>query len=961
MNFPTRNIALILSSTLFAGTALAGNAMWTSEGPFGGSVYRLYVSPTSPSVLYAGSRGGIFRSNDGGVSWTRKEAGLAGSVAYTYALGMDADAPGTLWVVDGFGHFDRSTDGGDNWAQTGYNLSSNDLANDIADVPGGTGTLYIATALNGVLKSSNSGSSFLPVNSGLPANVPINRVAVDPANSLRVIAGVGYANLIDPLHQQSIYVSSDGGTTWNGTLALNDGVNPYYGQVSDVSFGAGTTVYAVVDQQLYRSGDDGATWAATSLPTYTVLSIQADATDANTVLIGGYAGLMRSTDGGDSATALNSGLSFSVGAPVAVNRIVLHPNYPATPQIWLGTVDAGIYFSANSGTTWAVQNDGLAAINIRALAMFHDASTHRMFAGYGDAFTPSPALYRGNNSGPGTPFTSWAPSNTNLGAYQIRSVTIDPTTKSGGIGSARIYATGRSGIGHAGALDARNGGIYRSSDGGNTWSTTDSGLPTSGNPPAPNVGTVRSLVLDPRSCASPPPSGPCASGPLQTVYATSNGRSVAGTAQFRIMKSINGGNSWTTSDSGIPQPFNGSAPDYLDYQIPLVVPIVINPANPQVLFVGTNLTYDPSVVATPTIQNGVYKSIDGGATWTFSSNGLPIRAGTTATAFDVLSLAINPANPNELWCSVIDGAASVNAGGIYHTVDSGANWSDASTGITSADIRALYVDPTNPAIVYAAGGGTAGNPGGVYKTTDSGAHWLSISVGLPADAALALQVDPVDSSVLYAGTNSGVWTITQMVDSDGDGVPDAMENNAPNGGDGNNDGIPDAAESAVGSLATASGGRPDGGTGARTEATPYFTVVASPVTGTCTQTVDVQSVYAAYHGNDVSTYGDNYAYPRQLARFEILDCQKATVTVKFHGANFGNGYSMRFYGPSTPGDPATMGWYDFSARAAKIAADTWQLTLDNGQFGSYRPASANSILFEGGPAYEEGIFRNGFN
>jgi hypothetical protein len=34
--------------------------------------------------------------------------------------------------------------------------------------------------------------------------------------------------------------------------------------------------------------------------------------------------------------------------------------------------------------------------------------------------------------------------------------------------------------------------------------------------------------------------------------------------------------------------------------------------------------------------------------------------------------------------------------------------------------------------------------------------------------------------------------------------------------------------------------------------------------------------------------------------------------------------------------------------------------LDNGQFGSYRPATANGILFEGGPAYEEGIFRDGF-
>jgi len=56
-----------------------------------------------------------------------------------------------------------------------------------------------------------------------------------------------------------------------------------------------------------------------------------------------------------------------------------------------------------------------------------------------------------------------------------------------------------------------------------------------------------------------------------------------------------------------------------------------------------------------------------------------------------------------------------------------------------------------------------------------------------------------------------------------------------------------------------------------------------------------------------------------------------------------------------------VGWYDFSSRATRIAPDTWQLTLDNGQFGSYRPASANALLFEGGPAYHEGIFRNGFN
>lgn len=956
----TRYGLCAVAAALFSGGLFAASGAWTSEGPYGGSVFRLFVNPSSPSVLYAGTTGGIFRSDDAGVSWVRKEAGLADSPAYTYALGMDADTSGTLWVVDGFGHFDRSTDGGDNWAQTGYSLPANDTVTQIADAPGMSGTLYLATNLNGVLVSINDGASFTPSNVGLPSGVPINALAVDPSNAQRLIAGTGSSDLVDPVHQASLYLSIDGGASWSDTLALG-GSSPYYGQVSDISFGAGTTIYAVVDQSLYRSDDDGATWNGPLSDTYYSLSVHADPSNANTVLIGGYDGVTLSTDGGVTGTAYNSGLAVTAGVPAAVQRIVVHPDYPTTPQLWLATVNAGIFFSASGGSSWATRDDGLAAVGIRALAMFHDASTHRMFAGYGDAFTPSPALYRGNNTGPGTPFASWAPSNTNLGAYQIRSITIDPTTRSSGIGNTRIYATGRSGIGYAGALDVRNGGIYRSLDGGNTWATIDAGLPTRGSPPAANVGTVRSLVLDPRSCAVPPPSGSCVSGPLQTLYATTNGRSIAGTYQFRIIKSINGGDSWSSSDSGIPQSFDGTPPDYNDYQQLLVVPIVIDPSNPQVLYAGTTTLYDPNLVSTPTVTSGVFKSTDGGVTWVNSSNGLPLKAGSTDTAYDVLSLAINPSNPLELWCSVVDANIDTAAGGgVYHTTDGGANWVDSSAGLTSVDIRALDVDANDPTVVYAAGGGTAGNPGGIYKSTDSGANWLSISVGLPADAATALQIDPVDSTVLYAGTSSGVWSLTQVLDTDGDGVPDVVEDAAPNGGDGNNDGIPDSQEPNVGSLASASSNQPAGRNVPDT-VNPYFTVSVTPVVGTCAQAVDVQSVYAAYNGNDVSGYGDNYAYPRQLARFEITDCQKATVTLKFHNAAFGSGYSMRFYGPSTPGDPATMGWYDFSSRATQVAPDTWQLTLDNGQFGSYRPATANSILFEGGPAFENGIFKNGFD
>src|SRR6185436_74291 len=157
----------------------AGPSAWTSEGPYGGPVYQLLVNPVVPSVLYASTRGGLFRSSDSGVSWTRKEAGLANTATYSYTLGMDADAPDTLWVSDRFGHVYRSTDGGDNWAKTGYTFASGTPPYHLADVPGSIGKLFAAT-IDGLMVSSDSGASFLPSGNGLPSHVPIAYVAVDP-------------------------------------------------------------------------------------------------------------------------------------------------------------------------------------------------------------------------------------------------------------------------------------------------------------------------------------------------------------------------------------------------------------------------------------------------------------------------------------------------------------------------------------------------------------------------------------------------------------------------------------------------------------------------------------------------------------------------------------------------------------------------------------------------------------
>lgn len=942
--------AWILAGALVACPASAGNGIWTSDGPWGGSIYALHVNPATPSILYASTRGGIFRSDDAGVTWVRKQAGFGGRGNVYAAFAMDAQAPATLWAVDSFGRVNRSTDAGENWAQTGYTVPTG-YAVAVVDAPGSTGRLYVLPAgAPGILVSSDNGTSFSALASGLPTTASINRLAIDPADPLRMIAGTDQGEA-DPLHPATLFLSTDGGATWSGTLTQGIAPDFYHGWVQSIRFGAGNTVYATIANTMYRSDDKGLTWNG-PMAVGEASWVEPDPVIPNTVMAGGRAGVKLSLDGGATTAPRNVGLLVAAGVPATVTTILMHPDYPTTPHLWIGTEDAGIYFSADNAATWNARNDGLAGTNIRALAMFHSASTHRLFAGYGDSSRPSPALFRGNTTAPGAAF-SWAPSNTGLAAYQIRALAIDPTTTGSGIGSTRIFAAGRAGQVSLPA-DARNGGLYRSSDGGNTWSTIDAGLPLHPGFATPFVGTVRALALDPRSCASPPPAGPCVTGPLQTLYATANGvvDGSTGTASFRILKSTNGGNSWTNSDSGLPQPVPTGA-GFNENVIP--VPIVVNPINPQELFVGTFSGGTDG--APPTIASGVFRSTDGGATWSHRSNGLPRVAGSTDTAFDVLSLAINPTNPAEIWCSVIDLVGGTGEGGIYRTVDGGANWANSSTGLLSVDIRAIHVDPATPGVLYASGGGTDANPGNIYKSTDSGASWQSISVGLPADAALALLADPVEPTVLYAGTTSGVWSLTQVADADGDGVPDSVEMSAPNAGDGNGNGIPDHLESHVGSLTSAT----DGSAARPLAPGRYFTVAITSLAGSCTQAVDVQSVYAAYHGADRAADGDRFAYPHQLARFEIRDCDSASVTLKFHGARFGTSDSLRFYGPSTPGDPETIGWHDFSSRAVRIAQDTWRLTLDNGEFGSYRPGTAHSILFEGGPAWKGGLFRDDFD
>ncbi|MBK6725925.1 MAG: hypothetical protein IPG63_01485 [Xanthomonadales bacterium] len=1008
-------------------TATAGNGRWTSNGPDGGMVYEVRFDPNVAGLMYATTGGGFFRSDDGGLTWSRSNDGII-DVTNTPLI-VDAEAPGHLYVFDFGNRLYHSDDYGLSWTPTGFVVPSGQYPWMATDEPGSVGRFYVtlgaassgAPASPLLLRTSDGGASFAVPGTGLP-NLAFFDIEFEPGNASHLIASVEWNSVAT----SGLYRSIDGGATWNPA-------GPAASYALGISFGAGSgatrRVYASIDGFLNRSDDNGATWAETNPGSpFSTEQVLAHPTLADTVYFSDDAignllvdGLQRSTDAGVSATRLTTGLSSNPSytdllnptkaLPVDPFQITASPDFPAAGStMWLTTEGDGLFRSIDGGNSWQPSQVDLRASKVRALAIHPNPSNidpgtgagKTVLAGYSDVYFSSPAMYRSTNAG-----NSWNVLNQGLRAAQIRAIAFDPTTAGVGsappyppVNSAVVYAAGRASATDLGSSGAHfgNGGLYKSSTGGLTWSVIDGGLPRLGTPPNDYaaIGLVRALAIDLRSCSSPPPSGPCVAGPLQTLYASADGlitstvidtTSVPGTRQtirsysYRLIKTSDAGATWQAIDNtangfpakrritACPDPDNNGTCDgpnvsYRQEITPL--PIVVHPVEATRLYVGTYVGSNSVMTGSPTPDpvTGVFVSVDGGSSWMAENYGLPLALGKTNQVQDILAMAMHPTDGQVLWAATRDYAVP-GSGSIYKTVDGGAHWFESGNGLRGqADIRALAVDPSDPTgnTLYASGAGTPANPGSVYRSDDGGASWRSISIGLPADSALAIAVDPFNYNLLHAGTNTGIWSLTQVPDDDGDGIPDATENNAPSGGDGNGDGFMDSAQRDVGSSVIIIR-QPEGSGG-------FFTsdVIGADSTpsvpGGCQQATDVQAQPSSLYGRDLIANGTHYhRYPRDLVRFEVLDCTHAVVDVTFHGAAFDveYGWSFRMFGPLVPGDDDSLRWRDFASRAARVpgSGNKWRITLDANQFGSYRPMT-DRILFVGGPAcYDDRLFRDG--
>jgi murein DD-endopeptidase MepM/ murein hydrolase activator NlpD len=324
-------------------TACATN---TTAGPPGGNVWSLAIDPSNPATLYAGTVGGVFKSTNGGSSWTATNS----SPTNVNALTIDPLTPDTLYAGTqglglGTGIF-KSTDGGTSWVTINSGLTTLFVVA-LAIDPSSPATLYAGTNGRGVFKSTNGGMSWNEVNSGL-TNTTVPALAIDSSAPATLYAGT--------YNSGGIFKSTNGGTSWT------------------------------------PSGLTGLIFNALAI----------DTSNPGTLYAGSFGGgVFKSTNGGSSWNAVNSGLTS-----LLVNALAIDPSMPST--LYAGTYNSGgIFKSTNGGTSWNAVNSGLPATQVYALAIdpgnpatLYSGTLQEAFKSTDSAVTWHPT---GTSSGNGAP------------------------------------------------------------------------------------------------------------------------------------------------------------------------------------------------------------------------------------------------------------------------------------------------------------------------------------------------------------------------------------------------------------------------------------------------------------------------------------------------------------------------------------------------------------------------------
>jgi photosystem II stability/assembly factor-like uncharacterized protein len=334
---------------------------WETLGPgnISGRVRAVLPHPSNPQILWAAStRGGIWKTTDGGANWRATSDNVVPNTISSIIL--HPSNPDILYAGTGEGFRQSrrgagiltSTDGGNSWKKLGNETTFTGTAwyyvNRLLILPQDPNVLMAATR-EGIYRSSNAGASFSLVKAGEFADLKL-----DPNNNQRLIAGEfgGKVALSTNAGLTWSSVVVDATTTFSTTSSKNSGrIELAYSAASNGE------IFASVDANegdIYRSLDAGQTWTLRSNPKH--LKTQGGYGNAiwvhpklpNLLLIGGI-NAYRSFDGGLSFSSFNAATntrgSNGFGQTTHADH---HGFFPATG---IGSSNQMVY-NANDGGIW---------------------------------------------------------------------------------------------------------------------------------------------------------------------------------------------------------------------------------------------------------------------------------------------------------------------------------------------------------------------------------------------------------------------------------------------------------------------------------------------------------------------------------------------------------------------------------------------------------------------------------
>jgi photosystem II stability/assembly factor-like uncharacterized protein len=575
-----------------------------------------------------------------------------------------------------------------NWTAIGP-FESNDMygngrVNSIKVDPNNAAILYACTPAGQLWKSTNAGVAWSVISNGIPAT-GVTNVAIDPTNGNILYALTGDAD-------QALYHPSSRG--------------------------------------LYKSTNGGATWSPTGL-NYTsngtlLCNVLVLPTNTNVIIVGGTNGIWRSTNGGTNFTQV---------ATASIRELCFNPTKSAT--VFAASKSGAVLLrSYDAGVTWTQMTTGLpaSAIANRFSMDISPVDTNYIYLMASKTNSTMEGFYQSTDGG--TSFTKKAttPNIPSAQGWYDMAVVCDPTSKT------TVYGGGLS--------------IYKSTDGAATFTnigtihsdchdlqfvgstlmaSTDGGVHT-------YIGGIWDDISNNLSIAQPYGIGLSPANPNTMIMGLQdNGTNV--TTSLSVWSARSGGDGmisfidrtdaskmYCTYQNGVlRRSVDGGTSFSTAWQVPngyWVTPYLQDPQVPTTIYAG---------------GFNLYKSTNSGVNWDSISN--------FGTGLQIRWIDVARTNNQIIYFTTTDA--------IYKTINGGTTWTNVSGTVPTTTHLCIHIDVNDPNKVYVTLASSSTSQ--VYFTSDGGTTWTNISAGLPASAANTIVTQIGLAGVAYCGTDLGVY------------------------------------------------------------------------------------------------------------------------------------------------------------------------------------------------------------